>query len=65
MPNSPDSGAHAPSMPAPPGPPAPAQVVPDLSVLDQLAERPLDEHAAVYERLHTQLQGALNEIDNA
>lgn len=50
-------------MPTPP--PARTEDVADLAVLDELAQRPLDEHAAVYERLHAQLQTALNEIDNA
>lgn len=59
MPNSPDSGAHNASSPDT------GQGVPDLTELDELAQRPLGEHAAVYERLHAQLQGALNEIDNA
>lgn len=42
-----------------------AAVVPDLAVLDGLAERPPHEHAAVYEQVHTQLQSALSEIDDA
>jgi len=40
-------------------------VVPDLAVLDGLAERPPHEHAAVYEQVHAQLQSALSEIDDA
>jgi hypothetical protein len=40
-------------------------VVPDLDALDGLAERPVHEHAAVYERVHAQLQDALSEIDDA
>jgi hypothetical protein len=36
-----------------------------LDVLDGLAERPLDEHAAVYQGLHADLQAALAEIDSA
>lgn len=37
----------------------------DLTALDGLADRPLAEHAAVYDALHAQLQGALNEIDRS
>ena len=42
-----------------------ASMVPDLAVLDGLDERPPHEHAAVYERVHAQLQNALSEIDDA
>lgn len=37
----------------------------DLAILDGLAERPLQEHAEVYDQVHVQLQGALREIDDA
>ena len=37
----------------------------DLSILDGLAGRPLQEHAEVYDQVHVQLQGALREIDDA
>jgi hypothetical protein len=36
-----------------------------LRVLDDLAERPLPEHAEVYQGLHADLQAALAEIDGA
>jgi hypothetical protein len=42
-----------------------AAVVPDLAVLDKLADRPPHEHAPVYEQVHAQLQSALSEIDDA
>jgi hypothetical protein len=38
---------------------------PHLAVLDTLTERPLHEHAAIYDALHGQLQAALNQIDEA
>ena len=37
----------------------------NLEVLDTLAGRPLQDHVAVYGELHTRLQAALTEIDNA
>ena len=37
----------------------------DLAILDGLAERPLQEHAEVYDQVHVQLQEALREIDDA
>lgn len=37
----------------------------DTAVLDGIEERPLAEHADVYEALHEQLRAALAEIDNA
>lgn len=36
-----------------------------LAELDQLAVRPLAEHAPVYETLHDDLQAVLGEIDSA
>jgi hypothetical protein len=36
-----------------------------LRVLDDLAERPLPEHAEVYQGLHADLQAALAQIDGA
>ncbi|MCU1658284.1 MAG: hypothetical protein JWO57_2940 [Pseudonocardiales bacterium] len=34
-----------------------------MAVLDSMRERPLPEHADVYQRLHVELQDALAEID--
>jgi hypothetical protein len=56
MPTSPDPGAAMADADA---------AAPDLAMLDTLPERPLHEHAAVYEALHGQLQAALNQIDEA
>jgi hypothetical protein len=36
-----------------------------LAVLDELPDRPLQEHAEVYQGLHADLQAALAEIDGA
>jgi hypothetical protein len=36
-----------------------------LAVLDGLPDRPLPEHAEVYQSLHADLQAALAEIDGA
>lgn len=36
-----------------------------LADLDQLAARPLGEHAAAYDSLHDELQAVLSEIDSA
>lgn len=36
-----------------------------LAGLDRLPDRPLHEHAAVYEQVHSRLQAALSEIDSA
>jgi hypothetical protein len=35
-----------------------------LAGLETLGERPLSEHAEVYEQVHTRLQAALSEIDS-
>jgi hypothetical protein len=35
------------------------------TVLDSMAERPLTEHAGVYQQLHAELQAALGGIDSA
>lgn len=49
--------------------PSPAEVVArvtgQLSALDSLADRPLAEHADVYQQLHAGLQAALGEVDGA
>ena len=36
-----------------------------LAVLNDLDARPLDEHADIYQGLHTELQAALTDIDGA
>jgi len=41
----------------------PARIAEHLASLDALGSLPLAEHAEVYQRLHTQLQAALAEID--
>jgi hypothetical protein len=52
-------------MPTDDAPPAQAGWPDRLAVLDQLADRPLQEHAEVYQRVHADLQAALAEIDGA
>jgi hypothetical protein len=45
-------------------PPAPgADVRAKLDVLAQLADRPLADHAEIYQQLHAELQQALAEIE--
>ncbi|MGH8963434.1 MAG: hypothetical protein ACRDWT_19960 [Jatrophihabitantaceae bacterium] len=36
-----------------------------LSALEDLESRPLSEHADVFQRLHSQLQSALAEVDGS
>jgi hypothetical protein len=36
-----------------------------LTELDALAEKPVAEHPGVYQRVHSQLQNALSDIDDA
>ncbi|MDT4936175.1 MAG: hypothetical protein QOK11_4067 [Pseudonocardiales bacterium] len=40
-------------------------VAQQVGVLDSMAERPLAEHAGVYQQLHAELQAALGGIDSA
>jgi hypothetical protein len=41
------------------------RVAQQVTVLDSMAERPLAEHAGVYQQLHAELQAALGSIDSA
>jgi hypothetical protein len=52
-------------MPTDDAPPAQTGWTSRLAVLDELADRPLQEHAEVYQSLHADLQAALAEIDGA
>jgi hypothetical protein len=47
----------------PSGDPALDRVAASVAALDALADLPLSEQADVYQRVHTQLQGELAEID--
>jgi hypothetical protein len=49
--------------PATPALATPATIAEQVGVLDNVSDLPLAEHAEVYQRLHTQLQAALAEID--
>jgi hypothetical protein len=50
--------------PEPPsGDPALERVAASVAALDALADLPLSEQADLYQRVHTQLQGELAEID--
>jgi hypothetical protein len=50
---------------APPPAEVVARVADQLTALDSLADRPLAEHADVYQQLHAGLQAALGEVDSA
>jgi hypothetical protein len=41
----------------------PARIAEQVAALDTVGDLPLAEHAEMYQRLHTELQGALAEID--
>jgi hypothetical protein len=41
------------------------QLAVEVALLESLGERPLGEHAAVYQQVHTGLQEALGGIDSA
>ncbi len=67
-----DDAASAATNPTPDVAPDPAAGSPStpglterLAVLDQLADRPLHEHAEVYQGVHADLQAALADIDGA
>ena len=40
-----------------------ARIAEQVAALDTVGDLPLAEHAEMYQRLHTELQGALAEID--
>jgi hypothetical protein len=50
---------------AAPGQPAAARIAERVAALDAVGDLPLAEHAEAYQRLHTELQAALAEIDGS
>ena len=58
-----DSGEGTPEPEAPAVAESPGRAA--LAELAELAEKPVAEHPGVYQRVHSQLQGALNDIDDA
>lgn len=63
------SKSPAPAAPAPaapeqvPPPVLPARLAERVAALDTVGDLPLAEHAEAYQRLHTELQAELAEID--
>ena len=60
----PTDGAAA-AQPEPPAPRADATSTSALDALDALADLDIEHHPDVYQRIHTELQGALASIDDA
>ena len=58
-----DPAVPDPAVPDPLDADSPVQAA--LAELDALGEQPVAEHPAVYQRVHSQLQSALSDIDDA